>query len=435
VYRCTLRLLLAVVLLLAPGARSVAQEVAVREPGSELTVYLATMGQGDAVWEKFGHNAIWIRDAATRTTIAYNYGIFDFYQERFVPRLMQGDMLYSMGLAEANEEVARYAHFNRSVWLQRLNLTPAQRHALREFLEWNWLPQNRDYRYDYFRDNCSTRVRDALDRALGGALRAQLEGVRTGATYRSHSLRLTAASPATYTGLVLGLGLPTDRPIDAWEETFVPMELMRHMRDVRVPGPDGALVPLVDEEVTAFQAERADPPADAPRRWHFFLILGLLTAGALLVLAHAARSSRFARFGLASALFFWGLVTGFFGLILAMLWLFTDHTAAYPNLNLLHVNPLGLLLAITAPLGLAAGGIRFRRSARIAVMTAIAMSALSLLCVVLHMFAALRQQNAAIIALALPIHLATVLSLVRALEPAPSAAVDTAPPAPAPAAT
>jgi hypothetical protein len=428
VYRCTATLLLAVVLLLAPCASAAAQEAAPREPGSELTVYLATMGPGDAVWEKFGHNAIWIRDATTRTTIAYNYGIFDFYQDRFVPRLMKGDMLYSMGLADADDEVARYAYFNRSVWLQRLNMTAAQKHALREFLEWNWLPQNRDYRYDYFRDNCSTRVRDALDRALGGALRAQLQGVPTGTTYRSHSLRLTAESPATYTGLLLGLGVPTDRPIDAWEESFVPMELMRHVRTVHVPGPNGAMVPLVDEEVTAFDADRSAPPATEPRLWPVYLLIGLLLAGGLLLLARAARTSRYARFGLASAIFFWGLVTGFFGLILAMLWLFTDHNAAYPNLNLLQANPLGLLLAVVAPLALVAGAVRFRRSARLARMTAIAVSALSLLGVVLHMFAALRQQSGGIIALALPIHLATVLSLVRALPPPSSAGVDTAEP-------
>lgn len=411
-----------------------AQDAPPREPGSELTVYLATMGPGDAVWEKFGHNAIWIRDASTRTTIAYNYGIFDFQQDRFVPRLMKGDMLYSMGVADADEELARYSYFNRTVWLQQLNLAPAQKHALREFLEWNWLPQNRDYLYDYFRDNCSTRVRDALDAALGGALRSSLQGVPTGTTFRSHSLRLTADEPATFTGLMLGLGLPTDRPIDAWEESFVPMELMKHIRSVQVPGPDGELVPLVAEEVTAFEARRDPPPAHAPQRWHLFLLAGLIGAAFLLILAWIARSSRHATFALAAVIFFWGVVSGVFGLILAMLWLFTNHTAAYPNTNLLQANPLGLLLAVVLPLALVGGRTRWPRTSRVALPLAMVVSVLSLAGLLLHMFPGARQNSAGIIAAALPLHLAVLAGLYLVVRSRMSGAEDSRPEAEGPAA-
>ena len=419
------RTILVLASLVVPHARVYAQAPA-RAPGSDLTVYLATMGQGDQVWEKFGHNAIWIRDAVSGTTIAYNYGIFDFAQESFVPRLMKGRMLYSMGVEDAARELAGYSYFNRSVWLQRLNLTAAQKHSLREFLEWNWLPQNRDYLYDYFRDNCSTRVRDALDRATGGALRRALEGVPTGESYRSHSLRLTAASAATFTGLMIGLGLPTDEPIDAWQETFVPMELMRHVRSVTVPGPSGEPVPLVAEESTAFEADRDPPPAEAPGRLAIYLVIGLVLTGALLLLARSARSRRFARGALALGILFWGLVTGFFGVILALLWLFTDHTAAYPNLNLLQMNPFGLLLAAAAPLAVV--GSRVSRIARLAWPVAIALAALSALGVMLHAVPSLRQGNGALIALLLPVHLAVVLALYHVRPKLSSTAGDAAVP-------
>lgn len=384
-----------------------------REPGSELTVYLATMGQGDAVWEKFGHNAIWIRDAFTGSTIAYNYGIFDFAQDRFVPRLMKGRMLYSMGADDAQQSLEAYSYFNRTVTLQRLNLTPAQRHSLREFLEWNWLPQNRDYLYDYFRDNCSTRVRDALDRALGGALRQKLADVPTGTTYASHSLRLTAASPATFTGLMLAFGLPTTRPIDAWEESFIPMELMRHVREIEVTDADGRSVPLVAEEVVAYQSDR-EPPADAaPDRFWIYLVVGLALAAGLLLLARSARRRRFARISLGLALFFWGVTTGFFGSLLAMLWLFTDHAAAYPNMNLFHVNPLGLLLAAAAPFAVI--GDRTSPMARLARPVAVTLVALSVIGVLLQGFPELRQMNGPLLALVLPVHVAVkgVLYLLR----------------------
>ena len=391
---------LALALLLAPAAA--AAQAAVREPGSDLTVYLATMDQGDLVYEKFGHNAIWIHDALTGSTIAYNYGIFDFRQENFILRFVQGRMLYQMGVDDAARQLDEYRLMNRSVTLQRLNMTAAQKHALREFLEWNWLPQNREYLYDYFLDNCSTRVRDALDRALDGALSAALRGATTGTSFSSHSLRLTAATPATHAGLMLAFGLPANRPIDAWEEAFIPMVLMERVRAIRVLDENGAMVPLVGEEVVAFQADREPPPAAAPARTGAYLIGGLLLASGLLLLTRAARTRRFARAALAFALFFWALATGVLGSVLAMLWLFTDHAAAHVNTNLLQVNPLGLLLAIAAPLAVV--GARTSGLTRLAWPAAVVLAAMSACGLLLQAMPELRQMNGPLIALLLPVH-------------------------------
>jgi hypothetical protein len=386
------------------------------DAGTELVVFHATFGPGDAVWEKFGHNAIWIHDTATGTTISYNYGMFDFAQTGFVPRLMRGDMLYSMGVRDADDELAAYSWYNRSVWLQRLDMTPRQRHALREFLEWNWLPENREYLYDYFRDNCSTRIRDALNHALGGALNAALVGVPTGTTFRSHSLRLTAGSVPTYTGLVLGLGLPTDRPIDAWEEGFIPMELMRHLRSVQVTGADGEARPLVAEERTLFLADRAPPPDRPPGRTPGYLLAGVLLGVGFVALGRGARRSRRATIALAAAISVWGLVTGFFGVILFLLWTATNHAASYANVNLLHVSPASLVLAVTAPLALVRrlGAGRQYASARLAWPAAMAVAAMSAAGVLVNLLPQLQQQNWPLVALVLPVHIAVVLALYHA---------------------
>jgi hypothetical protein len=386
-------------------------------PGGELTVYHVVYGQGDSVWEKFGHNAIWIHDAGTGSTISYNYGMFDFGQTDFIPRLLRGDMLYSMGVRDADEEVAAYTYYDRSILVQRLNLTPEQRASLREFLEWNWLPANRDYRYDYFRDNCATRIRDALDRVVGGAIGDQLRSIPTGTSYRSHSLRLTAASLPVYAGLLLGLGQPTDRPIDAWEEGFIPMELGRHLASVQVRDQDGSAAPLVLEERVLHQARRP-PPADAPpERTAGFLLAGILLGAPLALLGRHARTSRRAAFGLAVAISFWGVVTGFFGVILTLLWTATSHVDSYVNLNLLQVNPLGLLLAGAAPLAVLrrASG-RSHAVARLAWPAAVTLAALSVAGLLLRLLPAITQQNGPITALALPLHLGVVLALWQALS-------------------
>src|SRR4029453_13964476 len=100
-----------------------------------------------------------------------------------------------------------------SVCVKRLNLPPPARLQLREFLRWNAEPEHRFYHYDYYRDNCSTRVRDALDRVLGGVLHAQTDTVATGTTYRFHTQRLTANDALINTGLLVALGPGVDRPI------------------------------------------------------------------------------------------------------------------------------------------------------------------------------------------------------------------------------
>ena len=407
----------------ALATRAHAQHIAA-DPGAELSVYLATFGPGAAVWEKFGHNAIWIRDRLTGTTISYNYGIFDFHQAGFVPRLMRGNMLYKMDVRDAELEAAYYASVDRTVWVQRLDMTAAQKFALREFLEASWQQNEGEYLYDYFRDNCSTRVRDALDHALGGAIRRTLSGQPTETTYRSHSLRLTAASLATYTGLVLGLGLPTDGPIDAWEESFIPMRLMAHLREVTLTGADASTRPLVMQETTQHLSRREPPPDEAPARTIFYFLTGLLLGAGILWLAHRGRTAARARLGWSLAAGLWGVLTGFFGLILALLWLFTNHTAAYPNLNLLQVNPLGFLFAAAAPLAFVratgpAGGL-----ARLAWRTAIAIATLSATGLLLQLVPSLRQMNGPILALALPVHFAFAASFYHRFRGGPSSEED-----------
>ncbi|MEO7962437.1 MAG: DUF4105 domain-containing protein, partial [Gemmatimonadaceae bacterium] len=139
------------------------------EPGAELEMYLMTMGQGDEIWERFGHNALGIRNRSTGEDLVYNWGMFSFEQPGFVPHFLRGLMTYWMAPFDAPLTVLVYERMNRSVTVQELRLSNAQKASLRDFIEWNARDENKFYRYDYYRDNCSTRVRDALDKVLGGA--------------------------------------------------------------------------------------------------------------------------------------------------------------------------------------------------------------------------------------------------------------------------
>ena len=404
-----MRLLCALLLVLAA-----AQALPAHQPGDELRVYLMTLGPGDAVWERFGHNAIVVEDNSRGTSIAYNWGMFDFNQPGFVPRLMQGRMLYWMAGYDTQLFANAYVQQNRSIWMQELNLTAQQKRALRDFVEWNALEANKFYRYDYYRDNCSTRVRDAIDRAVGGQLAAALKARPTPETFRSHTQRLTYDDPLTYTGLQLAMGHPIDQPLTVWDEAFIPMELQEAVRQVRVRDAAGREVPLVARESTIFQADRAPRPAQAPNLIVWYLLVGLALAGLLLWLGRGTPSRR-RRIALAVLIGAWALVTGFFGTLITLLWAFTDHAVTYYNENLLQANPLLLALAVLAPLALLQG-----RAQKTASRLALVIAGLSVLGFLLQVLPTLDQVNGEIIALFMPVHVATAVALLPFIAARPA---------------
>ncbi|HEX6630430.1 MAG TPA: DUF4105 domain-containing protein, partial [Gemmatimonadaceae bacterium] len=391
-------LTLVAALLAAPRAHAQAGRAAaapVGEPGSELTIYLVTMGPGDAIWEKFGHNALWVHDAATGSDVAYNWGMFDFAEKDFIPRFLKGSMRYWMAGYQAQPMIDAYARTNRSVWVQELTLTPAQRRELRDFVVWNSQPDNAYYNYNYFLDNCSTRVRDVIDRVLGGRLRARFDTAATGTTFRWHMRRLTQEEQPLYTGMNLVLGEPGDRPISAWEEMFLPMKLRDRVRELSVPGPDGAPRPLVAAEREVFTAQRAPEPTAPANLIPGYLLLGAVLGGAMALLARAAAAgSRAAARGLATLGTLWSLLAGLVGLVMVLTWTATDHTFMYRNENLLQLSPLSLLLVAVLPRYVLRG-----RAADAARYTSLAVGALALLGWALQLLPGLDQVNGEIIAL------------------------------------
>jgi len=397
-------LVLPCVLALANNAS--AQARAEPPAASPVTVSLLTVGPGDIFFERFGHNAIVVRDADSGAAVAYNYGIFDFEQQDFLLNFARGRMLYRIAVDELGDDLAMYRGEGRSITEQRLDLAPEQARALVDFLDWNARPENAQYRYDYFEANCSTRVRDALDRALGGALRAQSEGRSRGYTYRLDALRLMAPEPLLAIGIDLGLGPYADQRIDFWQESFVPETLSKVVAQANVAR-DGRDVPLAGAIETLSKGQVEEPPALPPDRRLPFLGLGLALGAGLFWLGRSPRAS--ARIPLAAFASLFELFCGVGGLVLLFLWLGTEHRAAWRNENLLLLDPLCLLLL---PAWL--GAMRRRRAVRGATRwiawLVVLVAAFALFSKILPWFA---QANVQWIALLLPIHLALALALQR----------------------
>ncbi|MFL5480813.1 MAG: DUF4105 domain-containing protein [Gemmatimonadaceae bacterium] len=383
--------------------------ISIAEPGSELTVYLVTFGWGDAVWERFGHNAIWIKDRAHHTDMTYNWGMFDFNQPHFIWRFVTGDTKYWMEPIDLQPMVTYYKRFNRSILAQELNLTPAQRLKLQQFVMLNALPQNKFYRYDYYRDNCSTRLRDALDHALSGQLQTATVSRMTAGTYRWHTQRLMTGDLPMYTGVTLALGRPADKPLSMWEEMFLPVRMANDIRSVKVADSVGNQIPLVRSESTLFIAGRAPEPASAPNYLWIFVGVGIVYAALLVILVRSAEhGSRGAMFGAVALSTLWSLIAGVAGLALIFAWFFTRHYFMGRNENLMHFDPLSIALVVLVPLAIYA-----RKAQSRAVKLAGWVAAISLFGFVAQGIPFFNEKNGEIIALALPINLAVWWTVYR----------------------
>ena len=379
------------------------------EAGSDLTVYLLTFGWGDAVWERFGHNAIWIKDRRGGTDMTYNWGMFDFDQPHFVWRFVTGDTRYWMEAFDLNTMINAYKKVNRSILSQELNLSPAQRLKLQQFVQWNALPQNKFYRYDYYRDNCSTRLRDALDHALSGQLQTATVSRMTSGTFRWHTQRLMTGDIPLYTGVTLALGHPADKPISMWQEMFLPVRMANDLRSVTIPDSSGNQIPLVRSEAALYMAGRSPEPSSPPNYLPLFVATGIVFAALLVVLVRSAEGGhRAAMFAATALATFWSLLAGIAGLALVFAWVFTKHYFMGRNENLLHFDPLSIILVVLIPLSI----YRLRGVSR-AIKVAGFIAALSLFGFVMQGIPFFDQRNGEIIALALPINLAVWWTVYR----------------------
>lgn len=313
-------------------------------PGKSLAVSLVSYGPGAIYWERFGHDAIEIRDRVSGQAVTFNYGVFDFSQKNFLLNFARGIMRYSIDAEPADAEIDYYKRAGRFVHRQRLALTPQQADALRDYLLWNLQPGNRLYHYDYYIRNCATRVRDALNQALGGIIKAQLQQPSEGITYRRQTDRLMAAQPWLMLVLDLGLSGYADQPLTRWQASFIPMQFMREIRRIQVPDGHGGSTPLVVRDQQVAAARLPAPPAEPPNLIPPLLIAGLILGLLLALCGHYRHANKVARVGFSTLGTLWLLFAGIAGIGMAILWAFTAHHSAWANENLLLFNPLALLL-------------------------------------------------------------------------------------------
>jgi hypothetical protein len=319
------------------------------EPGDEVTISVLTFGPGDHPFSKFGHDGLLVEDRIQGTRLVYNYGTYSFHSAWLIPKFLLGKYHYWLSVSPLPAVLAAYAAENRSVVVQRLALMPAQKRSLADFLAWNAREENKYYLFDYYRDNCATRVRDLVDGTTDGALHAATNTPGK-LTWREHTERLTADAPLVYLGLDLAMGGFIDQPITFWQEMFLPAKLEEGLRLAMLGVLDASgstvLVNLVDQETVLVTARRP-PLRTSPPDFTRSLLAGGSIVAILLVAAGwgVHRGTRAARIGLGLALAGIGVVLGCLGCLFLFLWLFTNHEVAYRNENILQCVPFALLLS------------------------------------------------------------------------------------------
>jgi hypothetical protein len=298
-----------------------------------LEITVLTMSPGGDAFARFGHTAIRVEDDAGMRV--YNFGAFKGDDPQIASRFLSNTIPYYLSVSEAGRFAGKYR--DRTVVGQVLNLDADEARRLSERLAMTALPGNRSYKYDWFRNNCTTRARDFIDEVIGGSWHAQLVGQppRRHGTIRAllHGALWSVPSGASICELTLNSR--SDEPLDAWQELAMPADLMLALREAHRS--DGR--PLVGDEWVW------EGPAPRPRTEPAWLqpifegvLLYLLIVGALM-------PGRIGRVAGGVGVVAWSVAATFLGLWM-IIWSFLGYLDGRWSENLVAWSPLYVVVAV-----------------------------------------------------------------------------------------
>jgi hypothetical protein len=247
------------ILLLALSAGLQAQTLS-----EEAVVSLVTCAPGEELYARYGHTALRITDPAYEFDILFNYGIFSFDTDHFYWKFVRGETWYTLGTSSAKWFFEDYRAENRPVYEQVLNLTASQRDSLWIALCKNYLPENREYLYNFVFDNCATRPYVLIKKVLGDSISSDYTGYQ-GQTFRRFIRHYTGALSWENAGINLLFGPKADQEMSNEQRLFLPEELMLYMQEAHLS--DGT--PIVSRSDIA-------PFVIAPTPWYASWPLGLV---------------------------------------------------------------------------------------------------------------------------------------------------------------
>lgn len=381
------RIVLIFALLLLPIAGQ-AQEQGQRPLSDSAFASVLTCGAGDEFYTSFGHTAIRVCDTARGLDMVYNYGTFDFDTPHFYWTFARGKLNYCLSRSSFEDFMLEYRYEGRAVWEQRLRLSEQEVNNLYLMLETNYLPEYRYYMYDFFRDNCATRVRDMVRDCLCHDRLSPECRRDTNLSYRNILYQSTEGTLLWWRlAIDMALGVRCDQRCSNYEYMFSPLKMMEQFDTLtRV----GSGEPVAEHAVTLLQETRQQPSRSLSPTlvfWVLFVVVLCLTL---------MEWRKGWSLGWMDRVLF--IVVSLLSLLALFLWFCTDHYCTKINLNVLWASPLFIYFAIM-----------LRRSNRWVVVAQLVM----LLAAMVMTLAPLPQQlNAAL----LPISLLLAVRLIAQLK-------------------
>ena len=300
----------------------------------EARISVLTCGQGEDLYTTFGHSAFRVTDPALGIDVVYNYGTFEFDPPMFYVDFARGKLLYSLSRAHFRDFLLEYEIQNRWVKEQILDLTPKQANELFRFLETNYLPENRDYKYDFLFDNCATKIPAVLKNVFKEDLVFSEDYLSDHYTFRELIHQNLVTNSWSSFGIDLALGSVIDIEATPYEHTFLPNYVLKQLNNSFLDDR-----PLVQKENVLLDSKPINPRSNflsTPLFWISLLFVFVIMR-TYLDYKNNSRSR-------GTDLFLF-LTTGLAGLLIFFLWFLTDHSSTANNFNILWAFPLNLVAA------------------------------------------------------------------------------------------
>ena len=210
----------------------------------DTTIYLLTCSPGTETYSIYGHSAIRVVISHLKSDSVYNWGVFDFNTKHFIWKFAKGRLNYILDTSEYQRFMLEYLYEKRSVFSQRINLESSEKRTLLSLIQTNLLPENRSYRYDFFYDDCSTRIRDLIEKAVGSKLTYLPVEMKKIPTFRDLIGEYQKNYPWLKMGVDLLVGTPAEVKANFRNMMFLPLYLQKNLT-MTVINRDHKMVPLL----------------------------------------------------------------------------------------------------------------------------------------------------------------------------------------------
>ena len=301
-----------------------------------IRISLLTCTPGTELYSTFGHSALRVYDSLYNKDLVFNYGTFDFYDPEFYNKFVKGKLLYFVSIDTLPSFLYEYEYFKRGITEQIINISCEEKQRMVAALFENAKEENKYYRYDFNYDNCTTRLRDMLEKAAGKQIETKNILPKPGTTFRDliHVYLDRGGQQWSKLGIDMLLGNPMDKKVTNREAMFLPDYLLMAFDSSKLNGQ-----PVVREKkilLNYFDAYKTKTG-----------ITPLIVFGILFLLIAALSVFFLKRWNLFLKIFdfFFFIIVGLIGVLILFMWFGTEHAMCKSNFNLLWALPTHLPVA------------------------------------------------------------------------------------------